>query len=96
MIAYILYSESLDRFYVGHTSLRVEERLAQHNNRQHLRAMTGRGIPWVEFYHFPCEDRLQARRIERHIKAMKSRKYYESLKKYPELLERLRNRYKTG
>ncbi|MBK9359064.1 MAG: GIY-YIG nuclease family protein [Bacteroidales bacterium] len=31
---YILYSESLDKYYVGSTHGTVEERLYKHNNRQ--------------------------------------------------------------
>jgi len=37
---------------------------------------------------------IQARKIESYIKKMKSRKYFEDLKKYPELGEKLAKRFK--
>ena len=36
----------------------------------------------------------QALAIEKHIKSMKSRKYLENLKKYPEITEKLKQLYK--
>jgi putative endonuclease len=35
----------------------------------------------------------QALRIEKHIKNMKSKKYIEDIKKYPEITERLKEKY---
>jgi hypothetical protein len=38
---------------------------------------------------FLCATFTQARRIENHIKRMKSRKYIMNLKTYPEMMEKL-------
>ncbi|MEO0790303.1 MAG: GIY-YIG nuclease family protein, partial [Bacteroidota bacterium] len=43
---YILYSQRADQFYIGNTSLDVETRLRQHNEGEHTRAASKRGIPW--------------------------------------------------
>jgi putative endonuclease len=37
----------------------------------------------------------QARKIEKHIKNMKSRSYYYNLKKYPAIVEKLKNKYSS-
>jgi putative endonuclease len=37
----------------------------------------------------PCESVTQAILIEKRIKKMKSRKYIENLKKYPEMIEKI-------
>jgi len=34
---YIIYSESLDQYYTGHTSVGVEKRLARHNDGRLLK-----------------------------------------------------------
>jgi putative endonuclease len=44
---------------------------------------------WELFLLIPCETITQAIYIELRIKNMKSRKYIENLKKYPEIVERI-------
>jgi hypothetical protein len=44
---YILYSESIDQYYTGHTSVGVEKRLTKHNKGGNL--STKAGIPWKNF-----------------------------------------------
>jgi putative endonuclease len=78
-IVYILYSQKLDRYYIGNTDLAVEERLKQHNNQFNSGSFTTRGIPWVIFLTLPCHTRLQAIKVELHIKKMKSKKIYPEL-----------------
>ena len=90
---YILYSEKLDKFYVGNTDVSPNERLQQHNDKQHKNAFTARGIPWVLFLYFECQSRLQARKIETHIKKMKSKKYIRNLTQYPEIIDKLKEKY---
>ena len=92
---YILYSEKIDRFYVGNTELKVLERLAQHNQGLNKNAFTIKGRPWTLFHSFSCESRRQARQIERHIKKMKSKKYILNLKNYPEIKQKLLTRFKS-
>ena len=35
MYVYILYSQKLDRFYIGQTALPPEQRLAEHNSEKY-------------------------------------------------------------
>ena len=90
---YILHSEKLNRFYVGITTRSVTERLSEHNSKVFAKAATARGIPWTLFFKMSCSSRLQAYRIEQHIKSMKSSRYYRNLKSYPEMAEKLKERF---
>ena len=42
---YIIYSTSLDKFYVGTTD-NVERRLIEHNSKEYLNSFTCKGVPW--------------------------------------------------
>jgi putative endonuclease len=90
---YILYSEKLSKYYVGSTTYSPIERLAQHNNEKYEHSYTSKGIPWKLYFTIKCETGSQSRRIENHIKRMKSRVYIENLKSYPEIVEQLKSRY---
>ncbi|MCU0421092.1 MAG: GIY-YIG nuclease family protein [Cyclobacteriaceae bacterium] len=88
---YILYSPKLDTFYVGVTSNLVN-RLNQHNTAHFTGAFTSKGIPWELFFAIDGLARNQAYAIEKHIKKMKSTKYIVNLKRYPEIVQRLKER----
>ncbi|MFO7844451.1 MAG: GIY-YIG nuclease family protein [Bacteroidales bacterium] len=88
---YILYSKSLDKYYVGETQ-ELEERLRLHHSGFFSSAYTIKTSDWELFYWIECESRKQARGIERHIKKMKSVAYYQNLKKYPEIISKLKAR----
>ncbi len=90
---YILYSKTLDRFYIGNTDLLPEKRLEQHNSSFNSGSFTTKGIPWILFLEIPCQSRLQARQVELHIKKMKSRKYINNLKQYSEMRIKLLKRF---
>ena len=90
---YVLFSDKLNRFYIGNTNLLVEERLNQHNNSFNEKSFTTKGIPWVLFHSIECESRIQARKIELHLKKMKSKKYLENLKLYSEIEKKILERY---
>jgi putative endonuclease len=90
---YILYSQRLGRYYTGATQFSPEERLLQHNNKYYESSYTFSGIPWEIYFVIKCETIAQARAIEQHIKRMKSKKYFENLKKYPEISEKLIHRF---
>jgi putative endonuclease len=87
---YILHSEKLDRFYIGATQDDLDERIKKHNshfyNGQHF---TKQASDWVLFLAITCSSFSQARAIENHIKRMKSKKYIDNLKRYPEIVEKL-------
>lgn len=89
---YILYSKTLAKYYVGE-ALDVDERIEQHNSGFYDKAYTKQVKDWKLFYSITCNNRVQARKIETHIKKMKSIKYIQNLKKHPEIIERLKNKY---
>jgi len=61
---YILYSQKLDKFYVGSTN-DVVRRLADHNRGKSI--FTRTGIPWVLKYSEKFNDRASAVRREMEI-----------------------------
>jgi len=95
-IVYILFSEKLDRYYVGSTILNVEERLERHISDYYGKTKyTHKVRDWKIYHIINCESKNQARRIEYHIKRMKSRKYIEELKSFPEKTQKLISRFKN-
>jgi putative endonuclease len=62
---YILYSSSLDRYYIGQTS-DMASRLARHNKG--LENYTSRGVPWELRWKTEKATRSEALRLERKIK----------------------------
>ena len=73
---YILYSESLNRYYTGYTK-DVQKRLDQHNAGRTPSTKSGR--PWIVAYTESFWDKSLASAREAEIKRMKSRHYIESL-----------------
>jgi len=89
---YILYSKMLDKYYIG-SCLDMEKRLEDHRNRKFEKSFAARADDWVLYYSMCDLLYKQARLIEVHIKRMKSRKYIENLKSYPEIAEKLKQLY---
>ena len=88
---YILCSPALDRYYIGSTILEPGERLARHLSLHYgVRKYTARAKDWEIFIEISCSSLKQARHIEKHIKSMKSKIYIKNLKKYPEIIEKLK------
>jgi len=86
---YIIYSKSINRYYVGYTS-EIKERLKFHNNGTFgKKSFTSNATDWEIFLLFPCETIEQAVFMESGIKKKKSRKYIENLKKYPEMIDKI-------
>jgi len=73
---YIIYSLTLDRYYVGHTE-NITTRLEQHNNG--ISTFTSKATDWKLVYSEPYQTREEARKRETEIKKKKSRKYIEWL-----------------
>ncbi len=90
---YILFSSKLNRFYTGTTD-NVERRLVEHNTGSHIDAFTNKGVPWTLFLVIGGLSSGQAYKIERHIKAMKSKKYIENLAEYNDMVEKLKEKYR--
>jgi len=90
---YILHSKKISNYYVGSCE-DLSYRHGQHLCKQHKGSFTTRADDWEIFYYKDELGSSQARKIERHIKRMKSQTYYQNLKIYPEIMERLMNKYK--
>ena len=90
---YILYSEKLDKFYIGASALDPKERLTGHNTERYENKFTSNGIPWTLFWHLDTPSLQVAFKIERHIKNMKSKTYICNLKRYPEISAKLLKNY---
>ena len=73
---YILYSTSIDKYYVGYTN-DIVRRLLEHNRIKGK--YTDKGIPWELVYKESYADKVSAENREIEIKRKKSRKYIESL-----------------
>ena len=89
---YIIYSKNIDKFYVG-SCLNLVERLEQHNTHVFQVGFTHRASDWEVYYSKEIDSQDLARKIESHIKRMRSRSYYENLKKYPSIIEKLILKY---
>ena len=89
---YIIYSAKLIKFYIGTTD-DFESRFMEHHTNVETDAFTYRGRPWEQFLIIDNLTSKQAYSIEAHIKAMKSKKYIENLKKYPAIIEKLKMTY---
>jgi len=72
---------------------RLQRHLEQYYGNQKF---TSLAKDWELFLDIPCETNITARKIEEHIKKMKSKKYIQNLKKYPELIDKLRQRFTNG
>ena len=75
-IVYILFSKTLDRFYVGFTN-DIERRLLEHNRKKGK--YTDAGMPWVLVYHENYDLKSEAMIREKQIKLHKSKQYIISL-----------------
>jgi putative endonuclease len=74
---YILFSASADRYYIGHTSEPVEERVRKHNSNHS--GFTGKFNDWRIVYRERYPTKALAYAREREVKAWKSRKRIERL-----------------
>ena len=90
---YILYSKNIDAFYVGQT-IDLIKRIEEHNSKFYENTYTSKANDWILYFSMECESKKQSILIESHIKRMKNRKYYESLKIHPDISINLKNKYK--
>jgi putative endonuclease len=73
---YILYSEKLNKYYVG-ACTELERRLYEHNIGHSK--FTSTGTPWILKFKEEFLTLEEAKKRESYIKKMKSRKYIEDL-----------------
>ena len=91
---YIMLSEKLKKYYIG-SCLDIHQRISEHQNKIFNNSFTSKANDWILIYSLSDLDFLQARKIESHIKRMKSKKYIENLIKFSEISERLKELYKS-
>ena len=68
----------------------LEQRIKHHNNPISNAKFTAKGVPWQLFIDIPCDSKQHALKLEKAIKAKKSRVFIENLKIYPELVEKIK------
>ena len=91
-IVYIIFSERLNRFYIGTTD-DFSKRLEEHNFGHFKDSFSKKGIPWTRFLLIENLESTQAYQIEMHIKSMKSAVYIRNLKSYPEMVTALTTKF---
>ena len=69
---YILYSEKLERYYVGYTN-DFPRRLSEHNRIKGK--YTDAGIPWIAVHTETFDSKKSAMDREKYIKSRKSKKF---------------------
>ena len=92
-IVYILYSKIIDRYYIGYTIDTIVNRIEKHLENFYPKKYTAQAKDWLVHLQIECETNIQTRRIELHIKRMKSRKYLNDIAKYPEMISALLTKY---
>ena len=76
---YILYSESADKYYVGHTS-NPQKRLSEHNSYENKSKFTAKYQPWCMMAYFPVSEiRGEAMKVESFIKKQKSKVFIQKV-----------------
>ena len=74
---YILFSDTLNKYYAGHTGDTLQERLRKHNSDH--KGFTGGKGDWLLKYYEEYKTKELAYARERQIKSWKSRKKIEGL-----------------
>ena len=92
---YILFSKSINKYYIG-SCKDLDIRLEQHKNKDFEKGFTRISRDWELYYSVSDLNYQQARKIEKHIKNMKSIKYIQNLSKYPEIIEKLKHKYSNS
>ena len=89
---YVLYSKNYDKYYVGHSN-DTDRRLKEHNDRDGNRYTT-KYIPWkLLFVLDVSKDRGKAIKLEKFIKAQKSKAFILRFISERELQESLIQRF---
>ncbi len=74
---YILYSPSLNRYYIGYTSDALEERLRKHNTNH--KGFTGKATDWQLKWYENFNSATEAKAREKQLKNWKNRERLEKL-----------------
>ncbi|MGE0770108.1 MAG: GIY-YIG nuclease family protein [Cyclobacteriaceae bacterium] len=76
-IFYILYSSLADKYYYGHTTEPIDERIRKHNSNH--KGFTGQFNDWRLVYSESYPSKVLAYAREREVKSWKSRTRIEKL-----------------
>ena len=93
---YILYSSSLDRFYVGQTN-DLQNRIVEHNNGES--AYTSTGVPWTLIWSTKKPSFRSSELLEEKLKNLSRSRKIKFMYKYEigvenrELLDQLRDQF---
>lgn len=74
---YILYSSHIDKYYIGHTCDKLEERVRKHNSNH--KGFTGKTDDWELVWYQEFDNQSDAYSKERQLKNRKSRKRIQAL-----------------
>ncbi|MFV0605770.1 MAG: GIY-YIG nuclease family protein [Niabella sp.] len=91
-VVYVLYSLKANKYYIG-SCLNLVERISAHKNKLYPDSFTSKFDDWELFYEIGELEYKAARKIEKHLKKMKSVTYLKNLKVFPEISEKLISRY---
>ena len=69
-IVYILYSSTINKYYIGYTADSMQERLRKHNSNH--KGFTGKVADWQVVYTENYSEKTVATKRELEIKAWKS------------------------
>ena len=89
---YILFSTTASKYYIGVTK-DLQRRIQYHLRKEFHGSFTAKYNNWELFFEIPNLEIGIARKIEFHIKKMKSKIYIKNLKKHPEIAEKLVLKY---
>ena len=90
---YIIYSKTIDRYYIGQTE-NIDERLEQHNTGYFLHSYTSKTKDWEIVLSMKCSSRKQSVNIESYIKSMKSRRFINDIIQNQQRVTEIIDRFK--
>jgi putative endonuclease len=76
---YVLFSEKLNRFYIGSCN-NLQERIDQHVNKMFPKSFAAKSDDWILYCSLDNLSYAQARSIEKYVKSQKSKIYLLDLK----------------
>ena len=82
---YILFSEKINRYYIGETH-DTDGRLLKHNQNYYENSFTKAANDWKIVLKFECENRDESLFLEKFIKRMKSKKFIQKIISNPSIL----------
>ena len=75
---YIIFSEKFGKYYIGKTE-NLPQRLIWHNQKEFTSSSTRFANDWEIKLKINMDNRTEARKVEKYLKSMKSKKFIQSL-----------------